>query len=67
MEKDKTVLFGMLVGRQLHLLPDVPVAQHDELLAGQSFQSHRTTGVKLVGRDADFRAQPILETVGKSR
>ena len=48
------------------LLPDVPVAQHNEFLAGQSFQSHRAARVDLVGGDADFRAEAILEPIGEA-
>ncbi len=32
------------------------VSEHDEFLRRQSFQTDRTTGMKLVGADADFRA-----------
>ncbi len=43
------------------------VAQHHPLHAGQAFQAHWAAGVKLVGGNADFRAQAIFEPVSEPR
>ena len=42
------------------------IAEDDPFLAGQSFEADRATGVDLVGGDADFGAESILEAVGKA-
>src|SRR5690348_3797162 len=57
---------GSFSGIGAGLLPDVAIAQYDEFLAGQSFQSNGAAGVDLVGRDADFRTESIFESVSES-
>src|SRR5690242_2655515 len=49
------------------LLAELAAAQHDELRAGQLFESHRSTGMDAGRTDADFGAQPELIAVVESR
>src|SRR3954463_13964021 len=45
----------------------VAVAQDDPLLRREPLETDGTPRVQLVGGDADFRAEPVLEAVGESR
>src|SRR5688500_18841530 len=49
-----------------NLCAHVPVAQHDPLLRGEALEADRPAGLQLVGRDADFGTQPVLEAVGEA-
>src|SRR5689334_10951202 len=49
------------------LLAELTAAQHDELRAGQLFQSHRSAGMYAGRTDPDFGAQPELKAVVESR
>src|SRR3989338_2058184 len=51
----------------LKLLADVSVAEHHEFDRGQPFEPDRTTGMQLVGGDANLDADSLLETVGEAR
>ncbi|MNJ19841.1 hypothetical protein D3C77_141650 [compost metagenome] len=42
------------------------VADHHVFFTGQAFQADRAAGMQFVGGNTDFRAQTILETVGKA-
>src|SRR5690554_2391283 len=50
----------------IFLATNVSVAKHHVFFAGQPQQSDRATGMQLVGGNADFRAQTVLETIGKT-
>ena len=45
---------------------DLAVAEYDPLLRRQAFKADWATGVDLVGRDADFGAEAIFKTIGKT-
>src|SRR5512135_381253 len=45
---------------------DLARPEHDPLATGQSFEADGAAGVKLVGRDADFGAEAVLEAVGEA-
>src|SRR2546430_17082933 len=53
--------------KALGLLPDLAAAEHDVLLRGEALQAHRTARMQLVGRNADLRAEAVLEAVGEAR
>src|SRR5690348_5768493 len=61
----KTLLFKEIKVNLIsgNLLPDMPVTQDDEFLAGQPFQSYRAASMELIGGDTDFRSEAILEPV----
>ena len=46
---------------------DMPITQHHKLLRGQPFQADWSTGMDFIGGYADFRTQPIFETIGETR
>src|SRR5438477_387785 len=45
---------------------DVSVSEHDPLLRREAHESDGAARMKLVGRDADLGAQPVLEAVGEA-
>src|SRR6186713_1775832 len=54
-------------GEPPRLCPDLAFAVDDPFARGQSFEPDRPARVQLVGRDADFGAQPVFVAVGKAR
>ncbi|MBP1758522.1 MAG: hypothetical protein H6Q61_771 [Firmicutes bacterium] len=51
--------------RNFHALPDLSVASHHILIAGQLPQTHGTSGVELLCGNAHFTAKSELPAVGK--
>ena len=49
------------------LLPDLAVAEDDELAAGQLLEAHRAAGVELLRGDPHLGAEAVLEAVGEAR
>jgi hypothetical protein len=48
------------------LAAQLAITDHHVLLAGQAFQADRAAGMQLVGGNADFRTQAVLEAIGKA-
>src|SRR3954471_5213513 len=45
---------------------DFAVSEDYPLEGRQALQAHRAARMELVGADADFRAQPVLEAIGEA-
>ena len=46
--------------------PYLPVAQYHPFLAGQTVQTDGAAHMDFIGRNTDFRPQPVFKSVGKT-
>ena len=44
-------------------IPDLPASLDDPLVGGQVIDAHRTAGVQLIGRNADFAPHAVFAAV----
>ncbi len=49
------------------LAAQLAITDHDVLLAGQTFETHRAAGVQLISRNANLGTQSVFEAIGEAR